>query len=133
MGITDGDTIKLLTIDSVLIKVRVANIDCPERKQPFSTKAKQFTSQQVFNKNVKLDFLKMDRYGRYICNVIYDDSLSLGKELLKNGFAWHYVKYSNNSTLQLLEDLARNNKVGLWEDPNAIPPWEWRSIKRTKR
>ncbi|WP_418508912.1 thermonuclease family protein [Corallibacter sp.] len=122
-----------MTLDSTLIKVRVANIDCPERKQPFSKRAKQFTSQQVFDKEVKLEFLKKDRYGRHIGNVIYNDSLSLSKELLKNGLAWHYVKYSNDSTLQVLEDYARLNKVGLWQDSNAVPPWEWRSTKRKKK
>jgi len=130
VGITDGDTVKLLTVDKILIKVRVANIDCPEQKQPYSARAKQFTSNQIFEKQVKLEYLKKDRYGRYICNIIYDDSLNLSKQLLKNGMAWHYVKYSNDESLQVLEDEAKKNKVGLWQDPNAIPPWEWRSNKR---
>lgn len=130
VGITDGDTVKLLTVDKTLIKVRVANIDCPERKQPYSERAKQFTSNQIFEKQVKLEYLKKDRYGRYICNIIYDDSLNLSKQLLKNGMAWHYVKYSDDESLQVLEDVAKKNKVGLWQDPNAIPPWEWRSNKR---
>ena len=132
VDITDGDTVKLLTIDSTLIRVRIANVDCPEKKQPFSAKAKAFTSKEVFNKMVTLEHLKTDRYGRYIGNVIYNDSLSLGKELIKNGLAWHYVKYSKDSILQSLEDTARANKNGLWEDPNAIPPWEWRN-KRNKK
>lgn len=130
IGITDGDTIKLLTEDKTLIKIRVANIDCPENKQPFASKAKQFTLNQVFSKDVTLHYLKKDRYGRYICNVIYNDSLSLSEELLKNGFAWHYIKYSNDRRLQALEDQARKLKIGLWQDSNPIPPWEWRSKKR---
>ena len=130
VAITDGDTFKLLTIDSTQIKVRLANIDCPERKQPFSTKAKQYASQAIFGKNVKLEYLKKDRYGRFICNVIYGDSLNLSYELVKHGLAWHYIKYSNDESLQALEDEAKKNKVGLWQDPNAIPPWDWRSNKR---
>ncbi|WP_417558775.1 thermonuclease family protein [Mesoflavibacter zeaxanthinifaciens] len=130
VGITDGDTVKLLTVDKTIIKVRVANIDCPERKQPYSARAKQFTSNQIFEKQVKLEYLKKDRYGRYICNIIYDDSLNLSKQLLKNGMAWHYVKYSNDESLQMLENEAKKNKEGLWQDPTAVPPWEWRSSKR---
>ncbi|MBV7268027.1 thermonuclease family protein [Winogradskyella luteola] len=132
VGITDGDTFKLLTKDSILIKVRLANIDCPERKQPFSTKAKQFVSKAIFSKIVKLNILKKDRYRRYISNVIYDDSLSLCHELVKNGLAWHYKKYSKDSILQALEDNARKNKLGLWQDKNAVAPWEWRDIKKKK-
>tara|TARA_R110002049_G_scaffold993_11_gene7250 strand:+ start:31080 stop:31307 length:228 start_codon:yes stop_codon:yes gene_type:complete len=56
--ITDGDTFKLLAKDSTLTIIRVANIDCPERKQPFSTKAKQFTADAVFSKNVTVSILK---------------------------------------------------------------------------
>lgn len=130
VGITDGDTFKLLTIDSTLIKVRLANIDCPERKQPFSKRAKQFASDAIFNKTVTLNVLKKDRYRRYVSNVIYDDSLSLSHELVRNGLAWHYKKYSKDSLLQALEDNAKRNKVGLWQDKNAIPPWEWRNLRK---
>lgn len=128
--ITDGDTFKLLKKDSTLIKVRLANIDCPERKQPFSKRAKQFTADAIFGKQVKLEILNKDRYGRFIANVIYDDSLNLSKELLKAGFAWHFVKYSNDETLQALENKARQNKIGLWQDAEAVAPWDWRSNKQ---
>jgi endonuclease YncB( thermonuclease family) len=132
VGITDGDTFKLLTKDSTLIKVRLANIDCPERKQPFSKKAKLFVSDAIFSKTVTLSVLKKDRYRRYISNVIYDDSLSLCHELVKHGLAWHYRKYSKDSLLQALEDDARENKLGLWQDKNVIAPWDWRELKKKK-
>jgi endonuclease YncB( thermonuclease family) len=132
VAITDGDTFKLLTKDSTLIKVRLANIDCPERKQPFSKKAKQFVSEAIFSKTVTLNVLKKDRYRRYISNVIYDDSLSLSHQLVKNGLAWHYKKYSRDSLLQTLEDNAKKNKLGLWQDKNAIAPWDWRDLQKKK-
>ena len=130
VSIIDGDTFKLLTQDSTLIRVRLANIDCPEKKQPFSDKAKKFVSSAIFNKTVLLQVLKKDKYRRYIANVIYNDSLNLNEELLKQGLAWHYVKYSKNIYLQSLEDLAKSNRIGLWEDENAIPPWAWRGGKK---
>ncbi|WP_111682818.1 thermonuclease family protein [Winogradskyella tangerina] len=131
VAITDGDTFKLLQKDSTLVRVRVANIDCPERKQPFSKRAKQFTSDAIFSKNVELKVLKKDRYGRSIAYVFYNNK-NLGEELLKAGLAWHYVKYSDDESLQNLEDKAREKKVGLWSDPNAIAPWDWRSQKKSK-
>ena len=130
IAITDGDTFKLLTADSTQIKVRLANIDCPERKQAFSKKAKQFASDAIFSKTVTIHVLKKDRYRRYISNVIYDDSLSLCHELVKNGLAWHYVKYSKDTTLQKLEDKARLNKIGLWQDSTSIATWQWRDNKK---
>ncbi|WP_405293722.1 thermonuclease family protein [Algibacter sp. Ld11] len=129
-AITDGDTFKLLTKDSILIRVRLANVDCPERKQPFSAKAKQFVSEAIFGDIINIYVLKNDRYGRYIANVIYADSLNLSEELVKHGLAWHYVKYSNDNNLQGLEDIAKKNKIGLWQDPTSIAPWEWRANKK---
>jgi endonuclease YncB( thermonuclease family) len=133
VGIMDGDTFKLLTKDSTLVKVRLANIDCPEKKQPFSAKAKEFTSNAIFGKTVTINILKTDRYKRYISNVIYNDSLSLCHELVKHGFAWHFVRYSKDATLQQLEDTAKKDKVGLWQDPNPIAPWDWRAFKKKKK
>ena len=125
VGITDGDTFKFLTADSTLLKIRIANIDCPERKQPFSNQAKKFTSEAIFGKWVTLEVLSKDRYGRYIAHVFYDGK-NLGNELVINGFAWHFVKYSNDVSLQELEDLAKYKKAGLWADKHPIPPWNWR-------
>lgn len=132
VAITDGDTFKLLVQDSVIHRIRVANIDCPERRQPFSAKAKQFTSDAIFGKTVKVKVLSTDRYGRYIGVTTYNDSLILNHELVKNGLAWHFIRYSNDSELQDLENLAKRKKMGLWKDSNPIPPWEWRSNKKKK-
>lgn len=130
VGIMDGDTFKMLTADSTLVKVRLANIDCPEKKQPYSARAKAFTSTAVFGKTVTINIVKKDRYKRYISNVIYNDSLSLCHELVRHGLAWHFVKYSKDKRLQQLEEKARAKRVGLWQDANPIAPWEWRSAKK---
>ncbi|WP_317193474.1 thermonuclease family protein [Olleya sediminilitoris] len=130
VGIMDGDTFKLLLSDSTTVKIRLANIDCPEKKQPFSTKAKQFVSNAIFNKNVTVQVLKKDRYRRLIANVFYGDSINLNHQLVENGLAWHYVKYSKDTILQSLEDKAKKDKLGLWQDPNSISPWQWRANKK---
>lgn len=128
VGIADGDTFTLLTRDSTQVKVRVAHIDCPERKQPYSEKAKQFTSDAIFNKMVEVKVLGKDRYRRIIGEVFYGDCLNLGAELLRQGYAWHFKKYSKDGKLQQLEDMARSQKLGLWKDPKPIAPWEWRKL-----
>jgi len=113
-----------------LHRIRVANIDCPEKNQPFSAKAKQFTSDAIFGKIVKVNVLSTDRYGRFIGVTTYNDSLILNRDLLKNGLAWHFVRYSNDMTLEELELTARKKKIGLWQEESPIPPWEWRANKR---
>lgn len=133
VGITDGDTFKLLTADSTLVKVRLANIDCPEKKQPYATKAKEFTANAIFGKTVTISILKTDRYKRYISNVTYNDTMSLCHDLVSAGLAWHFVRYSNDDTLQQLEDRARVKKRGLWQDPYPVAPWDWRTSKKKKK
>lgn len=127
IAITDGDTFKLLTKDSVTHRIRLASIDCPERKQPFSKRTKQFASDAIFGKEVKVKTDGKDRYGRYIGWVYYDENKILNQELLKNGLAWHYRKYSKDQDLRQLEDKARQQKLSLWADKKPTPPWDWRN------
>jgi endonuclease YncB( thermonuclease family) len=131
IGVTDGDTFKLLTQDSIQHQVRLANIDCPERKQAYYNNAKEFLSKAIFGKQVTIHILKKDRYRRLIAVVWYDDGTkNVNQELVVNGLAWHFVKYSKDPELQALEDTARKNKLGLWQDPHAIAPWEWRDNRK---
>ena len=129
VGVVDGDTFKLLTKDTTLHVVRLANIDCPEKQQPYSVKAKQFVSQAIFQKEITIQVLKRDRYRRLIAQAYYNDSLLLNYKLVREGLAWNYVKYSKDTILQTLEREARELRKGLWADQNPIPPWEWRDKK----
>ena len=130
VGVTDGDTFKLLEKDSILHRVRVANIDCPEKGQPFGKKAKQFSSKALYLKTIQITVLNTDRYGRLIAFAFYDDDLNLSQELVRNGLAWNYDQYSDDAILIDLQKEAKKNKLGLWIDKNPVPPWEWRKGRR---
>ncbi len=54
IAITDGDTIKILSPAKQQIKIRLAEIDTPEKRQPYGKKAKQVLSNKVFGKQVKV-------------------------------------------------------------------------------
>lgn len=127
--ILDGDTFVLLTQDTMQVKVRLYGIDCPEKKQPFGQKAKQFTSDMIFGKQVKVDEKGKDRYGRLI-GMTYINGKCLNEELLKSGLAWHYVQYDkNNPKWEALQAKAKSQKVGLWCEKDCVAPWEWRKGK----
>ena len=49
--------------------------------------------------------------------------------LVKNGYAWHYKKYSKNKTLDQLEESEMEKNLGLWADPAPVAPWEFRHLK----
>lgn len=129
IGVKDGDTIEILFENQPQI-VRLAHIDAPEKKQPFGTKSKQFVSDFCFGKTVKIVIAgKPDRYRRWIAEVFYKNQ-NLNKELVRNGLAWHFKKYSKNVNYTDLENIARTKKLGLWQDENPIAPWDWRKPKK---
>lgn len=129
--IQDGDTITIL-VDNTQHKIRLAEIDCPESKQAFGQKAKQFTSDMVFGEIVKVVYEEQDRYQRILGTVYTPDGKNLNQELVKAGLAWHYKQYSKSVEMARLEDEARQAGIGLWKDKDPIPPWEYRKQKRSK-
>ena len=127
--IADGDTLTLLTSSNKQVKVRLAGIDTPERKQPFGNRAKQALSNLAFQKQALVEVETIDRYGRTI-GVVFVGSKNLNAELVKQGMAWVYRKYTDDERFYVLESEAKQSKRGLWLDENPIPPWEWRKGKR---
>lgn len=127
VGIKDGDTVVVLDSLNNQTTLRLAEVDCPEKSQPFGTKAKQFTSDQIYLKTIKYVVTDTDRYGRSIAMIYYDeDNKYLSAEIIKAGMGWHYKRYSTSKELALLEYNAKKNKKGLWIDDNPINPSEWR-------
>jgi endonuclease YncB( thermonuclease family) len=126
IGIKDGDTFSVL-MDGKEQIIRLAHIDCPEKTQPFGARAKAFVSDQAFGRYVSLAHNnKYDRNHRLIAEVILSDGCNLNKELVKNGLAWHFKKYSDDTTYAALENKARRARLGVWKDHNSVAPWEWR-------
>ncbi len=127
--IADGDTLTLLTSTKDQVKIRLAGIDTPERKQPFGNRAKQALAKLAFQKQALIEAETKDRYGRTV-GVVFVDGLNVNHELVKQGMAWVYRKYNKDKALYELESRAKKERLGLWLDENPIPPWEWRRGKR---
>ncbi len=126
VGVIDGDSIKVMH-EGKEEQIRLIGIDCPEKRQPFGTRAKEFTSELAFGQDVTVYGDKRDRYGRRLAEVLLPDGRSLNQELIKAGLAWWYRKFSKELRLGELERQARDAKRGLWAEPHPVPPWEWRS------
>lgn len=125
IGVTDGDTIKVLRNDKPL-KIRLYGVDCPERRQEFGKKARRFTSENVFGKIVKVTIMDTDHYGRKVAKVHVDEHY-LNLRLVEEGLAWWYERYApGDSDLAKAQKSARKAKRGLWSAKNPIPPWEFR-------
>lgn len=124
VSITDGDTFTIL-VDKEQSKIRLAEIDAPERKQAFGTQSRKALADKIFDKTVSVKWQSKDRYGRIIGNV-YLDERWINKEMIEEGWAWQYNAYSKSKELCEFQEYAKNNKLGLWCDKNPIPPWQYR-------
>lgn len=129
--IADGDTITILDAQNIQHKIRLQGIDAPERRQDFSDVSREHLASLVFGKQVKIDYEKVDRYGRLVGKVWVDGNDEC-LEQLKAGLAWHYKEYekeqppADRQLYASTEQEARVQKRGLWKDPAPTPPWEYR-------
>lgn len=129
VGITDGDTLTLLVPGNRQVKIRLSEIDAPERNQPYGAKSKTALSNLVFGKTIFVKDTTSDRYGRTVGRV-HTNSADVSAEMVRSGAAWVYTKYASDPTLPVLQKDAKHNKMGLWMLDNPIPPWEWRKGTR---
>ena len=132
MSIADGDTITVLTSGKVQIKVRLAEIDTPERRQPYGTAARQALADKVFRQQVRVVVDAVDKYGRQV-GYVYLGSRNINREMVAEGHAWAYRRYLKDQGLLAIEDNARTAGLGLWglSEARRTPPWRWREQQRT--
>jgi endonuclease YncB( thermonuclease family) len=145
VAVTDGDTIKVLDYNRVLHKIRLTGIDAPEKAQPFGNASRKHLASMVAGKEVRVETLKNDRYGRVLGKVWVQprDCPDCGKTLNANhaqilsGMAWWYQDYARDQSAEdrgrykSAVDEARGRKLGLWSEPDPVPPWAWRRGQRT--
>jgi endonuclease YncB( thermonuclease family) len=125
VSVHDGDTLTVL-VEQRQIKVRLVDIDAPELKQAFGTRSRQSLADMCFQKTAALDVRGQDRYKRTIAKVTCDGT-DANTEQIRRGYAWTYTRYArSDSPLHALQVQARSEHRGLWSDPGATPPWEWR-------
>jgi endonuclease YncB( thermonuclease family) len=126
VAVHDGDTISV-RVDGAPMRIRLADIDTPESGQPWTDQARRALSARVFDKEVRVIEVAVDVYGRTVGEV-YADDVCVGCELVREGHAWVYRRYTDDAVLLRLEADARARGAGLWSLPESqrLPPWEWR-------
>jgi len=130
--VADGDTITILA-EREQVRVRLANIDTPERRQPWAKKAKRALADLVAGEWVEVEVLDIDRYGRTV-GLVLVSGIEANRALVAAGHAWVYPRYNRDPELPDIEAAARAAGRGLWSLPAAerVPPWEWRQQQRRR-
>lgn len=124
VAILDGDTVDVL-VDQRPVRVRLAQIDAPEKRQAFGTRSRQLLAELVFRKTVQVSEEGSDRYGRVI-GTIHLGNLDVNAQMVREGMAWVYRRYAKDKMLYELEDQAKVRSLGLWADPAPVAPWAYR-------
>ena len=125
--IVDGDTISVEVGGKGSQRVRLIDIDTPEKDQPYGREARQALAALVSDREVRLETHGADDYGRLLARVFVGE-VDVNAELVRSGAAWVFRRYSDDPTLIALEAEARAQRRGLWALPptERIPPWRWR-------
>ena len=124
--VLDGDTLVLLA-NKTEHKIQLAEIDAPEKEQPWGSKAKQALSEKVFRRKITVDVVATDSYGK-VLGRIWRGARDISRELVAEGHAWVYRQYMTDKSLLNYERDAREQQLGLWSLENPVPPWEWRGV-----
>jgi len=125
VSIQDGDTLTV-HVSHEMVRIRLINIDAPEKKQAFGNRSRQSLGDICAGKKAVVDDRGLDRYGRTLGKVTCD-GVDANAEQVRRGLAWVYVMYApKDSHLYGIEAEARAARRGLWQDANPVPPWEWR-------
>jgi endonuclease YncB( thermonuclease family) len=128
----DGDTIEVMAGGSTSLRVRLHAIDAPEKGQPFSNVARTRTRELVEGKRVRVEVRDRDQYDRLVARIYVEDA-DLSEQLIREGLAWHYTRYSSEIALGNAQREARRAHRGLWQDPEPEPPWAFRRRQREAR
>ena len=135
--VSDGDTVRLLVNDSTELKIRLSGIDAPELDQAFGKESKNRLTELVDGRTIEAQCSKRDRYRRWLCKLVFNSN-DINLSLVKDGYAWWYQYYKKDQTLEdqqryrVAEAIAKENKLGLWEDSSPVSPWDFRRQKRDK-
>lgn len=135
--VLDGDTVIVL-IGRDKNSVRLDSIDCPEDGQPWGNIAAAGLIKLIGGRTVQLEQHGQDVYGRTLATIYVHHGtekvwINVNERMVVLGHAWVMRRYYDHlpsdrqQKLNRLEQWARSKKVGLWKEPNPVPPWKWRN------
>lgn len=136
VDVADGDTLTLL-VGRERHRIRLSSIDAPETGhgrqrpgQPFGQAARKALADLVAGRTLTLRCFEQDRYERDVCDAPLSGARTANRAMVEAGMAWANRqgggKYLRDEAVAGLERQARDRQLGLWRQPGAIAPWDWR-------
>ena len=126
VAVMDGDTLMVLQGNKP-VKVRLTEIDAPEKAQPYGEASRNSLSEMVMGKQIQVSSRAIDDYGRMVA-MLSIDGLNVNHEQVRRGMAWEYSRFHNNREVLALQREAQLAKRGLWAGDEIIEPSKWRKL-----
>jgi endonuclease YncB( thermonuclease family) len=126
VAVGDGDSLTFVDDAGKKRRVRLAQIDAPESKQPYGAASRKSLAAICLRKAATVETVEADSYGRVIGKVSCA-GVDANVEQVRRGMAWVVARNTlPNSPLPEMEANARLRAIGLWAGDKPEPPWEWR-------
>jgi endonuclease YncB( thermonuclease family) len=127
--VADGDTLTLMNEKNERVRVRLTEIDAPERGQPYNQVSRRSLVDMCLHQTVTVEAKSVDKYGRTLGRVRCG-AFDANAEQVRRGLAWAYVRYLTDPAISAAQDEAKKLGVGLWQGTDPIAPWNYRAAKR---
>ena len=140
--VSDGDTVTLAKFPTEeKIKCRLYGIDAPEKDQPYGQDSKRYLQQLVMNRPIAYTIINKDMYGRSVCVLTITENqelININDKMVSSGMAWTYTQFLKKDKetaerLKSLENTAKQEKIGLWQDKLPEAPWQFRKSKKLRK
>lgn len=129
MRVADGDTLSVSVPGSGLVRVRLAEIDAPERGQPYNQVSRRSLVEICLQQPARVEVAGQDKYGRALGRV-FCDGVDANAEQVRRGLAWAFARYLTDPDIAAIEVQARAAGVGVWRDQDPVAPWDFRALKK---
>src|SRR5262245_17759667 len=97
LRVKDGDSL-VVRVQGVAMDFRLADVDAPEIDQPYGPQAKRELASLAAGKQLVLEPIDTDRYGRTIAYVWNGDTY-LNEQMVERGAAWFYAEFARGKEL----------------------------------
>ena len=126
----DGDTFVMLDADNVQHTIRLKGVDTPEKKQPFAIEAKRALERRLSGKSITVKWKSVSWQKRKVGDV-FDGEDWINLKLVEEGLAWQDRRYSKSTLIRDAQRKATGEGRGLWSEADPVPPWEFRSSRKS--